>query len=71
MIQETLTPEQVARQYASTMDSVNLVNGVKPQGMSDADWADNVERNKAHIRIMLEKDYWTAEQDLAPLRAAL
>lgn len=71
MIQETLTPEQIARHYSSTMDSVNLVNGGKPQGMSDADWADVVARNKEHIQLMLDKTFWTADQDLAPFRAAV
>jgi hypothetical protein len=51
------------------MDSVNLINGGKPDFMSDADWADCLSRNKEHLRIMLAKDYWTTE-DLAPLQAA-
>ncbi len=39
------------------------------EGMSDEDWAACVERNKAHLQIMLAKDFWTT-QDLAPLQAA-
>jgi hypothetical protein len=51
------------------MDSVNLINGGKPEYMSDADWTDCLSRNKEHLKIMLAKDYWTTE-DLAPLQAA-
>jgi len=51
------------------MDSVNLINGSKPEGMTDAEWADCVYRNKEHLKIMLAKDFWTTE-DLAPLQQA-
>ena len=66
---EQLTPEQIAQHYSAAMDSVNLINGGKPEGMSDAEWADCLSRNKEHLVIMLAKDYWTTE-DLAPLQAA-
>jgi hypothetical protein len=63
------TPEQIAKHYSAAMDSVNLINGGKPENMTDADWADCLSRNKEHLKIMLAKDYWTTE-DLAPLQAA-
>ena len=63
------TPEQIAQHYSAAMDSVNLINGGKPDNMTDADWADCLSRNKEHLKIMLAKDYWTNE-DLAPLQAA-
>lgn len=66
---ETLTPEQIAKHYSAAMDSVNLINGGKPEGMTAEDWADCLSRNKEHLVIMLAKDYWTTE-DLAPLQAA-
>jgi hypothetical protein len=66
---EEPTAEEVARHYSAAMDSVNLINAGKPEGMEDADWADCVARNKEHLKIMLAKTYWTT-QDLAPLRAA-
>jgi hypothetical protein len=66
---ETLTPEQIAKHYSAAMDSVNLINGGKPEGMTAEDWADCLSRNKEHLKIMLAKDYWTTE-DLAPLQAA-
>lgn len=65
-----LTPEQqIARHYSAAMDSVNLINAGKPEGMKDVDWADTVKRNKEHLKIMLAKDFWTTE-NLAPLQAA-
>jgi len=66
---DTQTPEQIAQHYSAAMDSVNLINGGKPEGMSDADWADCVSRNREHLKIMLAKDFWTNE-NLAPLQAA-
>jgi hypothetical protein len=64
-----LTQEEIASHYSAAMDSVNLINGDKPEGMEDAEWADCVSRNKEHLRIMLAKDFWTSE-NLEPLRQA-
>ena len=66
---EQPTAEEIARHYSAAMDSVNLINGGKPEGMDDAEWADCVARNKEHLKIMLAKDFWTTE-DLGPLQAA-
>jgi hypothetical protein len=64
-----ITAEQIAKHYSAAMDSVNLINGTKPDLMTDADWADCVSRNKEHLVIMLAKDFWTTE-DLTPLQQA-
>ena len=66
---ENQTPEQIAQHYSAAMDSVNLINGSKPENMTAEDWADCLTRNKEHLKIMLAKDFWTTE-DLAPLQAA-
>ena len=66
----TLTAEEIARHYSAAMDSVNLINAGKPEGMEDADWADTVARNVAHLEIMVAKDFMQG-QDLAPLNAAI
>jgi hypothetical protein len=63
------TAEEIARHYSAAMDSVNLINGEKPEDMKDEDWADCVKRNKEHLNIMLAKDFWTNE-DLKPLQDA-
>jgi hypothetical protein len=59
-----------AQQYASTMDSVNLIKGAKPAMMDAAEWADTIQRNKEHIKIMLAKDFWTTE-NLTPFKDAV
>jgi hypothetical protein len=69
MTTETLTAQEIAQHYSAAMDSVNLINGGKPEDITDAQWLDRVTRNKEHLVIMLAKDYWTTE-DLAPLQAA-
>lgn len=69
LVQPKPTAEEIAQHYKAAMDSVNLINGSKPEGMEDADWADCLARNKEHLKIMLAKDFWTTE-DLGPLRAA-
>jgi hypothetical protein len=66
---ENQTLEQIAQHYSAAMDSVNLINAGKPESMSNEDWADCLERNKEHLRIMLTRDFWTTE-DLEPLRLA-
>ena len=63
------TAEQIAKHFSACMDSVNLINAGKPEGMTDADWADCLSRNKEHLKIMLAKEFWTTE-DLTPLRTA-
>mgnify|MGYP003654410049 CR=1 FL=1 len=63
------TAEQIAQHLSAAMDSVNLINAGKPEGMSDADWTDCLSRNKEHLKIMLAKEFWTTE-DLTPLRTA-
>jgi len=66
---QTPTAEQIAKHYSAAMDSVNLINAGQPESMTDADWADALERNKEHLKIMLAKDFWTTE-DLKPLQDA-
>jgi hypothetical protein len=66
---EQPTAEQIAKHYSAAMDSVNLINGSKPENTTDEDWADTIARNKEHLNIMLAKDYWTNE-NLKPLQDA-
>jgi hypothetical protein len=64
------TPEQIAQHYSAMMDSVNLINGGKPEYMNDSEWTDCLSRNKEHLQIMVAKDFWTSE-DMAPINAAI
>jgi hypothetical protein len=66
---EQPTAEEIARHFSACMDSVNLINAGQPEGMTDADWADCLSRNKEHLKIMIVKDYWTT-QNLEPLKEA-
>ena len=66
---EQPTAAQIAQHYSAAMDSVNLINGAKPETMSDAEWADCLNRNKEHLKIMIAKDFWT-DEDLTPLQQA-
>lgn len=68
-MENKITAEEIAQHYKAAMDSVNLINGEKPENMTDEEWADCLVRNKEHLRIMLAKDFWTNE-DLTPLQEA-
>jgi len=66
---EQPTAEQIAKHYSAALDSCNLINAGKPEGMEDAEWADCLQRNRDHLKIMIAKPYWTTE-DLTPLQQA-
>jgi hypothetical protein len=68
-MENEITVAQIAQHYSAAMDSVNLIKGNQPSGMSNEDWIACVSRNKEHLKIMLAKDFWTTE-DLTPLRTA-
>ena len=70
-IKETVTPEEVARSYRAALDSCDLINAGKPEGMEDAEWADTVKRNKEHLSIQLDKGDYYAGFDLTPFEDAV
>ena len=67
---ETPTAEEVQRHFDAAMDSVNLLNAGKPEGMDDMEWAACVKRNVEHLKIMVAKDFWQG-QDISVLSAAI
>jgi len=69
---ELTKEQQVAQDYKAAMDSVNLINAGKPANMTDADWADCVARNKAHLELQVAKgaEYY-GSNDLTPFTAAI
>ena len=69
-MENEITAEQIAQHYSAAMDSVNLINAGKPEGMDDAEWADCVDRNVRHLQIMVAKDFWTNE-DMTAVNAAI
>ena len=64
------TAEEIQRKYNAAMDSVNLLNAGKQVGTTDDEWADRVQRNVEHLKIMVGKDFWQG-QDLTPLQDAI
>lgn len=67
MPMEQITPEQIAKNYAAALDSVNLINELKAKETLTEDEQKTIQRNLEHLEIMLAKDYWTNE-DLTPLK---
>lgn len=70
-IKETVTPEEVARNYRAALDSCDLLAAGKPEDMTDEDWADTVKRNKEHLEIQLAKGDYYAGYDMKPLQDAV
>jgi hypothetical protein len=70
MSDQQITAEEIARHYSAAMDSVTLINGDKPNSITDADWQLILQRNKQHLEIMVAKTYWTTE-DLTPFNNAI
>jgi hypothetical protein len=62
-----ITTEQIAINYASALDSVNLVNELKAKETLTEEDEKTIQRNLEHLEIMLAKDYWTNE-DLTPFK---
>jgi hypothetical protein len=62
-----ITIEEIAKNYASALDSVNLVNELKAKETLTEDEEKTIQRNLEHLEIMLAKDYWTNE-DLTPFK---
>jgi hypothetical protein len=60
-----ITTEQIAKNYAAALDSVNLITELKAKESLTEDEEKTIQRNVEHLEIMLAKDYWTNE-DLTP-----
>lgn len=63
------TEEQIAKQYSAAMDSVNLINNLKAKPTLTDEETQSLKANKDHLKIMINKDFWTTE-DLTPLQLA-
>ena len=60
-----ITTEQIDKNYAAALDSVNLINELRAKETLTEDEEKTIQRNLEHLEIMLTKDYWTTE-DLTP-----
>lgn len=65
---------QIAQHYSAMGDSVWLINaiisGKEMAQASNAERKDCVNRNVAHLELMLDKDFWTNE-DMTAVKAAI
>ena len=69
--EETLTAEQIQAHYDAALDSVTLITDLMALDSRDDEQTATVARNVEHLQIMVAKDYWTSDQPLAPLNAAI
>jgi hypothetical protein len=60
-----ITTEQIAKNYAAALDSVNLITELRAKETLTEEDEKTIQRNVEHLEIMLAKDYWTTE-DLTP-----
>lgn len=70
----TRTAEEIAQDYTAMGHSVDLINAIiAGTAMADdeaEDKQDCVDRNVAHLEIMVAKDYWTSE-DMTAVNSAI
>jgi hypothetical protein len=68
------TSEEIAQDYTAMGHSVDLINAIiAGTAMADdtaEDKQDCVDRNVAHLEIMVAKDYWT-DEDMTSVNAAI
>jgi hypothetical protein len=68
------TAEEIAQDYTAMSHSVDLINAIiAGTAMADdtaEDKQDCVDRNVAHLEIMVAKDYWT-DEDMTAVNAAI
>ena len=69
--QETLTAEEIQAHYDAALDSVTLITDLMALDSRDDEQTASLARNVEHLQIMVAKDYWTSDHDLAPLNAAI
>jgi hypothetical protein len=71
---DDLTTEQVQQHFTAMGHSVSLINDIiAGDAMADdttEDKQDCVDRNVAHLEIMVAKDYWT-DEDMTAANAAI
>lgn len=68
------TTEEIAQNYTAMGHSVDLINAIiAGTAMADEeaeDKQDCVDRNVAHLEIMVAKDYWT-DEDMTAVNSAI
>jgi len=67
---DTPTTEEIAKNYAAMLDSVDFINSNKPSLISDEDWNRMKAANVEHLQLMVAKDYWT-DEDMTAVNKAI
>ena len=71
---DELTAEEIAQDYTAMGHSVDLINAIIAGTQMADDTAiekqDCVDRNVAHLEIMVAKDYWT-DEDMTAVNSAI
>jgi hypothetical protein len=71
---EEKTAEEIAQDYTAMGHSVELINAIIAGTQMADDTAeekqDCVDRNVAHLEIMVAKDYWT-DEDMTAVNSAI
>jgi len=71
---DELTTEEIAQNYTAMGHSVDLINAIiAGDAMADdeaEEKQDCVDRNVAHLEIMVAKDYWT-DEDMTAVNSAI
>jgi hypothetical protein len=71
---DELTTEEIAQNYTAMGHSVDLINAIiAGTAMADEEAEekqDCVDRNVAHLEIMVAKDYWT-DEDMTAVNSAI
>jgi hypothetical protein len=65
-----LTVEDIAGHYSAAMDSVYLIQRLRGLPELFQEQIDDISRNVEHLKIMLDKNFWTTE-DLQPFKLAI
>ena len=55
-----ITEEQIQNSVSAAFDSVNLINELNAQPSLTEEDQDRLNRNKEHLKIMLDKDWFFA-----------
>jgi hypothetical protein len=68
------TAEEIAQDYTAMGHSVDLINAIIAGTAMADDTAENkqdcVDRNVAHLELMVAKDYWT-DEDMTAVNSAI
>jgi hypothetical protein len=71
---DELTTEEIAQNYTAMGHSVDLINAIIAGTEMADDTAEDkqgcVDRNVAHLEIMVAKDYWT-DEDMTAVNSAI